>query len=69
MRLNRQSQKPWHLVEGIRLTWRQRVALLFGRQLFVRFHSADSRLNASCRLGWRITGEPASQWHHSDDRE
>lgn len=39
MRLNRQTNRPWHLLEGVRLTFAQRVALLFGRQLFVRFHS------------------------------
>lgn len=67
MRLDRLTHKRWYLCDSFRLTWRQRVALLFGRGLEVRFDSPDSTLSAACHLSWRASGE--EQWLVSNARD
>lgn len=61
MRLNRQTLQHFGISDTFKPTWRQRLAVLLGRAIHVRFDSCDSRLNVSCHLSWRTEGD--AQWH------
>lgn len=39
---------PWHMTSVVRPTWLQRVKLLFGAKVFIRFNSPDGRCSAAC---------------------
>jgi hypothetical protein len=42
--------KPWHLTAQPQLSFYDRLRLLFGARLFVRFHSPDGECHAACSI-------------------
>ena len=49
--------RPWYLIGAGRLTFRDRVRLLLGVPLWVRFDSPDGECHAACRVSARVGRE------------
>ena len=52
---------PWYLVAQAQLSFKQKLLLLFGKNLFVGFFSPDKKCHAACNLAYSVQkGLPTS---------
>ncbi len=59
--------KPFYLEQVAPLTFRQKVALLFGARLHIRFDCPNSICDASCHLSWGVEKDGQTDWMRDDN--
>ena len=57
--------KPWHMTGARALSFRERLRLLFGSPIYVRFLSPDGRCHAACSIEVFVQDD----WPPPDARE
>lgn len=59
------ERKRWHLTSYRRLGWLDRLRVLFGGRIYMRFESPNGECSAACRMAMRVQGEwpsDAERW-------
>jgi len=62
------ANKPWHIATKVELSFFDKIRLLFGKNLMIKFYAPNGRCSASCEFRFGITKEkfPSSVTKYRD---